>query len=207
MNVVALNIDKPRRAQQVANLIHQYDATFKDGEQSLKEAGGILWKMKQDKPKDVPWPVHVRDEFEGVKIRGAVGISWQWANKLIRIHKGEISLDAYRERARDQDKKRPKRTRTRAGPGAGTDSGNDKTKPRWTDPHDEPCADCINQEDQWQRSVLNNAGDAIVMSDYWTRTFGDKWKTFSVTADMERFAHEAAKSWKAIADEFTNRRK
>jgi hypothetical protein len=195
-------------AQQVANLIHQGDAATNDAEQSYKAAGAILQKMKGEKPKEVSWPDHVRAQFKGVKVRGAAGMSWQWANKLIRMNKGEITLEDYRIKSRQQTAKQRQRKKTRADVGAGgkgTPAG--KAKQLWTDPHEEPCTDCINREDQWQRSVLNNTGDAIVMRDYWTRVFGDEWKTFSVTADMERFAHEAMKSWKAIAEEFTARRK
>jgi hypothetical protein len=48
-----------------------------------------------------------------------------------------------------------------------------------TDPIQEPCFDWTTEQERWQRSLTNLAGDAISMPAFWTCEFG-KWENFAV---------------------------
>src|SRR5262245_60887736 len=73
-----------------------------------------------------------------------------------------------------------------------------------SDPIAEPCLDCNNEEERWQRSLLYLAEYAIVLQDFWAREFGE-WEKFAVTDQLITIADEAAQSWKAVADNLRQR--
>lgn len=75
------------------------------------------------------------------------------------------------------------------------------------DPVTEGCPDCSTSEEEWQRSVMNIASDAISLPAYWSRQFGDGWKTFVVTSQMVVLAKQAADEWTKLAGGFAKRKK
>lgn len=62
----------------------------------------------------------------------------------------------------------------------------------------EACADCDTEEDFWQRSLGNMAGDAVALADQWTQQFGD-WQRFEVTSDLVVLARQASDAWGNLA--------
>lgn len=78
---------------------------------------------------------------------------------------------------------------------------------RPTDPVEENHADQITEADRWQRSLLNLAGDAIVLQDYWNREFLGQWKQFPVTQQLIEIARGAGDAWHAVAAELSKRSK
>lgn len=62
----------------------------------------------------------------------------------------------------------------------------------------EACADCDTEEDFWQRSLGNMAGDAVALADQWTQQFGD-WHRFEVTSDLVVLARQASDAWGNLA--------
>jgi Protein of unknown function (DUF3102) len=97
------------------------------------------------------------------------------------------------------EKKRPRR-RDKIIAASGT--GNDPTE---IDPIQEPCDDCETEQDFWQRSLSNLAGDAISMPAFWKRQFGAGWKKFKVTSDLVTLAKQAAEAWNELANELVER--
>jgi hypothetical protein len=72
------------------------------------------------------------------------------------------------------------------------------------DPVQEDCDDCTSDEERWQRSLSSMAGDAVSLSSYWTRQFGN-WNKFVVPQDLATLATQASEAWKQIASELTKR--
>ena len=60
------------------------------------------------------------------------------------------------------------------------------------------------QEEYWQNSLGNLAGDAISMHAYWTRQFGD-WGKFKVTSDLVTLAKQATEAWAKLEAELSVR--
>lgn len=75
------------------------------------------------------------------------------------------------------------------------------------DPITEGCPDCSTQEEEWQRSVMNLASDAISLPAYWSRQFGEDWKTFAVTSQLAALAKQAAEEWTKLASAFATRQR
>lgn len=80
-----------------------------------------------------------------------------------------------------------------------------KSAPHASDPIHETCADCDTQEQHWQRSLSNLAGDAISMRAYWTREFG-KWEKFETPSQLVKLAGEAARAWAKLASDLAKGR-
>lgn len=85
-----------------------------------------------------------------------------------------------------------------------------RRKPKPEPPADviiqEPCMDCNSEEERWQRSLSNLAGDAISMPAFWTREFG-RWDQFDVSSDLITLAEQAAASWQQLIVDLKKRRK
>ena len=53
-------------------------------------------------------------------------------------------------------------------------------------------------QDLWQRSLGNLAGDSIAMEAFWKRQFGD-WEKFEGTSDLLTLTEHAAEAWNKLA--------
>ncbi len=62
----------------------------------------------------------------------------------------------------------------------------------------EPCPDCETQQQFWQTSLANVAGDAISMEAFWTKQFGD-WEEFEVPSTHVTLAKQASEAWIKLA--------
>jgi hypothetical protein len=63
------------------------------------------------------------------------------------------------------------------------------------------------KEDHWQRSVQGLAGDAIGLEPFWSKEFGDAWKSFPVPTDLVTLARQAADAWAKVAADLAERAK
>jgi hypothetical protein len=54
-------------------------------------------------------------------------------------------------------------------------------------------------QDRWQLSLSNMAGEAVSLPAYWKKEFGD-WRAFEVSSDLLELARQAVDTWKEIAD-------
>ena len=70
---------------------------------------------------------------------------------------------------------------------------------------DTPCDDCTTEQERWQRSVMNMAGEAVSLPAYWSLQFPN-WKAFPITTDLIKLARQAADVWTALASDFERRR-
>jgi hypothetical protein len=66
------------------------------------------------------------------------------------------------------------------------------------EPSQGECPDCETEQDFWERSFGNLAGDAISMRAFWKRQFGD-WEKFEVTSELVTLAEQAAEAWTKLA--------
>jgi ParB-like chromosome segregation protein Spo0J len=71
-----------------------------------------------------------------------------------------------------------------------------------SDPIEEPCDDCNTEEERWQRSLGNMAGDAVSLPSYWTREFGE-WEKFEVPTSLVTLVKQAAKAWAKLEADLT----
>lgn len=83
-----------------------------------------------------------------------------------------------------------------------------KPKPnaRAADPIQEDCTDCNTEQERWQHSLGNLAGDAVSIRAYWTREFGE-WEKFEVPSSLVTLAKQAAKVWTELAADLSKKRK
>ncbi|MBT1509495.1 hypothetical protein KIP88_03175 [Bradyrhizobium sp. SRL28] len=58
--------------------------------------------------------------------------------------------------------------------------------------------DAITEEQRWQWSAANAAGDAIAMRAFWSREFGD-WGRFKPPPELLTLAQEAVAAWQSLA--------
>jgi ParB-like chromosome segregation protein Spo0J len=68
----------------------------------------------------------------------------------------------------------------------------------------EPCTDGNSPEEFWQRSLSNFAGEAISMTAFWKRQFGD-WQRFGVTPEILTLASQAAEAWSELLSDLKTR--
>jgi len=61
--------------------------------------------------------------------------------------------------------------------------------------------DSTTEEEHWQRSLADFAGDAIALTAFWTREIGEKWKTFAVKPEHATLARQAAAAWTDIVEQ------
>ena len=81
-----------------------------------------------------------------------------------------------------------------------------KTEPKAplpSDPIEEPCDDCNSEEERWQRSLGNMAGDAVALPSYWTPEFGE-WENFEVPSSLATLVKQAAKAWAKLEADLTS---
>ena len=57
----------------------------------------------------------------------------------------------------------------------------------------------LTEEERWQRSVSNMAGEAISLDSYYTREFGAEWRNFAVPSHILKLAKQAADAWASLA--------
>lgn len=123
------------------------------------------------------------------------GMSQRQAAKALGVGRGTVQ--------RDLDRNGPE-----SGPKRATQK---KPKPRHvidtpSDPIVEPCTDCDTQEEEWQRSLSNMAGDAISLPAFWSRQFSEDWSKFKVTGEMLTLAEDAAATWSKLAIDLKRRK-
>jgi hypothetical protein len=68
----------------------------------------------------------------------------------------------------------------------------------------ESSPDCDTAQQRWEFSLRNLAGDAISLSAFWSREFGN-WKRFNVASDLVTLAQQAADAWKQLARELKDK--
>jgi hypothetical protein len=146
-------------------------------EEQYKAAGAYLVEAKQSVKHGewLPW----LEKY---------GIATQTASLCMRIYGDPEILRETRERKakheRDTRKKSVHGRNLRAVPSA-------------SDPIEEDCDDCNTDEERWQRSFRNMAGDATTARAYWTRQFG-KWQEFEKPSDLLRLAKQVVREWEEI---------
>lgn len=92
-----------------------------------------------------------------------------------------------------------KPAKTMAAKPVGTETNVTKSAPVViVDPIQEPCADCVTDEERWQRSAANFLGDLLAMRAYWSKEFGE-WERFKRPSMLVSLAEQAAKEWKELA--------
>jgi hypothetical protein len=64
----------------------------------------------------------------------------------------------------------------------------------------EECEGCDSEEERWHHSLSAFAGDAIAISAFWEKQFGD-WKRFSAPSHLVTLADQAAQAWEELAGE------
>ena len=121
------------------------------------------------------------------------------AETVRRARKKSGSANAATEKRTGKDgKKYPAKKKAKAA---------NKPGPLPTDPIQEACPDCADEEERWQRSLTNLAGDAIVVEAFWTREFGAAWTKFKATSEVVTLAEQAAAAWRKVADDLKRRKK
>jgi hypothetical protein len=60
--------------------------------------------------------------------------------------------------------------------------------------------DAITEEQRWQWSAANAAGDAIAMRAFWAREFGD-WQRFKPPSELLTLAQDAVAAWQSLASD------
>lgn len=73
------------------------------------------------------------------------------------------------------------------------------------DPIQEPCEDCHDNEERWQRSLQNFASDAIAMRAMWRRHF-DSWESFKPSKQTITLAEQASNEWMELVRQLKLRR-
>jgi hypothetical protein len=68
-----------------------------------------------------------------------------------------------------------------------------------SDPLEAECEDRDMPVDCWQRSLANNAGDAVALRAFWSRQYPG-WEQFRATSDLIALAKEAAAAWGEIVE-------
>lgn len=64
--------------------------------------------------------------------------------------------------------------------------------------------DAITEEQRWQWSAANAAGDAVAMRAFWAREFGD-WQRFKPPPELLTLAQEAMAAWQSLATDLEER--
>jgi hypothetical protein len=78
-------------------------------------------------------------------------------------------------------------------------TGKDGKKRRVPDPKEaKPKVDRITDQQRWEWSAANFAGDTIAMRAKWTRQFGN-WEKFERPPALVKLIDEAAKAWSELA--------
>jgi hypothetical protein len=70
---------------------------------------------------------------------------------------------------------------------------------------DEPCDDCVTDEERWHRSASVMASEAASLPAYWTQQFGKGWQKYEVTSEVLTLAKQAAEAWSKIVGSMVNR--
>lgn len=146
-------------------------------EENYKAAGAYLVEAKQSVKHGewLPW----LEKY---------GIAQQTASLCIRIYGDPDVLNDKRKTDREYQKRKRESTTTRS---------NLRSVPSPSDPIEEDCDDCNTDEERWQRSFRNMAGDATTARAYWTRQFG-KWQDFEKPSDLLRLAKQVVREWEEI---------
>lgn len=136
----------------------------------------------------------------------------QLVRDAIQADPGRPNRQIARETGADRKQVQRERAKLRGGDMSPPISGfveawNDETRrvlEDAADPIEEACTDCVNDEERWQRSLSNMAGDAVSLSSYWMREFG-QWDQFVVPRELATLATQAAEAWKQIASKLNQR--
>ena len=73
------------------------------------------------------------------------------------------------------------------------------------DPVQEPCDDCVTQQEQWARSASNILANIASMRAFWKREFGD-WTKFERSTALITLAKQADAEWKELTKAIISRR-
>lgn len=146
-------------------------------------------------PEDLRLTVSKRQETAKALVNG--GMSQRKAAKALGVHHSTVQADLGKAGGKS------------ASNGGKSASGRKRGGPKKSAPivvlTDEPCADCTTDQERWQRSVMNMAGEAVSLPAYWSQQFGD-WKTFPITTDLITLARQAADVWTTLATDLERRK-
>jgi hypothetical protein len=175
----------PNLVQEIKTLLKKGDTITGQAEKFYKAAGEKLIELRGEKIKG---KVRTKKEFEQV-VRQQCGIGKSWAYVLMRIAEGKTTLK--KEQAANTKAKKKQR------------AGKSPGRPGQDDDDDELVGDT--PEQRWHNSLGNMAGEGVSLRAYWSRIFGEDWKTFKVPSDLVTLARQCADEWTEIADEVTTR--
>jgi hypothetical protein len=136
--------------------------------------------------------------YTNSEISALVGKDESFARRLRKWAEGGFAGDPWRSKPRKKSAPAPKVSLK--------SNNNSEPDAAASDPYEDECDDCANDQERWQRSLGNMAGEAVSLDAYWTRQFGE-WKKFDVPSELVTLARQAAEAWEKLASGFEKARR
>lgn len=183
-------------AQQIGDAVKASAKADGDAIAAAKDVGALLLEAKRR---------HTTTKaFEAFLKTVPGGLQATQAYRYIAIAGGSTTVEA--EKEKDRERKRKERERKERERKAKEIPVRDVTDP---DDSDLLTADNVvplnlatptgaAEEERWQRSLGNLAGDAVSIRAFWTREFGE-WEKFQAPSDLVTLAAQAAQAWTSLA--------